>query len=421
MAKLANLVNKALDNQFVKKLESYVHLDLKYFVKNFSYLTFTRVVGMGLGLLVTIAFARLLSKEIYGQYNYIIAIIGILAIFSLPGMGTAITQAVARGYDGTLITGIKERFKWSILGSVAVLGVGTYYFLDGSILLGKCFMISSLFFPFFENFRVYHAFLTGKKAFGKIAKYQIMIETLSILATFLAIYFTRNLILILIAFLGSNALLRGYFFRLTSKNMENQSNDPEAISFGRHMTVQGIPGMITAHGDKIIIGLLLSFPELAIYSIAIGFQRLIRSLMSPIAGLSFPKLAQMGETEAYSAVKKWFPYLMLVTVIACGIAITVCPYIIPFLYSQKYTASIFYAQILLAALIFGIPSAIFGKALFPAQRKIKELYLMRLRPLVEIALLIPLTLTFGILGVVLAKLLASLFGMVYNWRLAKWI
>ena len=82
----------------------------------------------------------------------------------------------------------------------------------------------------------------------------------------------------------------------------------------------------------------------------------------------------MGEAEAYSAVKKRYAYLILVTVIACGIAIALCPYIIPFLYSQKYVDSVFYAQLLFVALIFGIPTTILSKALFPAQRKMKELW-----------------------------------------------
>jgi len=409
-------------DKFLDKLGSYLHLDLKYYVKNSSYLITARVVSTILGLLLSISFARFLPKEIYGQYGYIMSIIGILAIFTLPGMSTAITQAVARGHDRVLIEGTKERFKWSILGSIAVLGVGIYYFLNGSILLGKCLMISSLFFPFYQNFQTYNAFFSAKKQFGKVAKYQIIIRAISVPVTALVIYLSRDLMLILVANLFTLSLLRGYFFRSASKSMENESNDKEAIPFGKHLTVQNIPGMITAWGDKIIIGTLLGFPELAIYSIAKAFSTLVRTSMAPIAELTFPKLSEMNEKEAYSAVKKRYLHLMLLTVAVCGVAIALCPYIIPLLYSVKYIDSVFYAQLLLVALVLGIPMSIFNKALFPSQREIGKLYKFRIfHPTIMIILFIILTPIYGLLGAVLARLIANLFGVIYSMRLAKWI
>jgi O-antigen/teichoic acid export membrane protein len=350
------------------------------------------------------------------------SILGILTIFTLPGMNTAITQAVAKGHDKVLIKGTKEKFKWSFFGSIAILGVGVYYFLTGSILLGKCLMISSLFFPFLRNFQTYSAFLSGKKQFEKVAEYQVIVQIISTLITILVIYFSRNLMLILIANLFSFSLLRCYFFKLTLKSMTNQSNDKETISFGKHLTVQNILGMITAWGDKIIIGTLLSFPELAVYSIAKSFSTFVRSLMAPIVGLSLPKLSKMEEKEAYLAVKKKFLHLVLLTVVVCGSAIAICPYILTFLYSQKYVDSVLYAQLLLVALILGIPISIFNKALFPSQREIGKLYKIRIfHPAIMIMLFIILTPIYGLLGAVLARLIANLFGVIYSMRLAKWI
>jgi len=236
-ARFEKLVDKALDSKVIKKLGYFVGLDLKYFVMGFSYLTFAQIIGLVLSLLFSVVLARLVSKEIFGQYNYIFSLIGIASVFTMPGMSMAITQAVANGHDRVLITATKEMFKWSIFGSTVLIGAGIYYFLSGSILLGKCVMISSLFFPFFVNFEVYKSFLTGKKSFGKLAKYQVMIQILSVLTTLLVVYFTRNLIPIIIAILASNSLLRGYFFRATLKKIEGQSYEPGAIPFGRHMTV----------------------------------------------------------------------------------------------------------------------------------------------------------------------------------------
>lgn len=406
----------------IDKLGNYVHLDLRYYIRNISFLTFAQVVTVGCGVLSSVAFARLMPKEVYGQYNYILAIIGALAIFSLPGMNTAIAQAVARGHDRVLVEGTKERFKWSVLGSIALFGVGIYYFLNDSTLLGKSFMISSLVFPFFENFQTYGAFLSGKKQFGKAAKYEAIAKVISTSVTVLVIYFSRNLLLILAAYLVSFSLVRAYFFKLTAGNMKNESNDEGAIPFGKKMTGVNALGVISGQGDMIIVGALLGFSELAIYAIARGFQGITRALMGYIAGLSMPKLAVMKEKQAYAAVKKRYGYLVLVTAIVAGISITLSPYLIPFVYSQQYAESVLYAQILLASSIFGTPTLIFLKALFPAQRKVKEILQLEIAHIVfRTGILIVLILNFGLLGLVLTKLITALFIMVYSWWQAGWI
>lgn len=418
--KLEKFFEKILETKALKKLQRHFQLDLKYFLKNYSYLTSAQMASLAIGILMSVAFARLLPKETYGQYNYILSVIGILAIFALPGMGTAISRAAARGHDGTLVRGVKEKFKWSILGSVGLIGVGGYYFLSGSILLGRCFVIASLLFPVFENFQAYNAFLSGKKSFGRRAKYQITVQIFSVLATFLALYFTRNLLIIITVSLASTSLLRGYFLRMTLKNMENQSDEPGAVSFGRHMTLVGIPGTITSYADQIIIGAFLSFPELATYTIAKGFMNRIKALLDPIPTLTFPKLAEIGEREAFAEVKKRFLKLVLLVAVVCGIAAAICPYLITFLYSQRYADSGFYAQLLLAALFFGMPVAVINKALLSSQRKIKEIYKLEVfHMVVEMVFLMPLIFKFGLLGVVLAKVASNLLVMLYSWRLAR--
>ncbi len=408
-------IDKILD-----KIGNYVNLDLKYYVKNTFYLISSNAVSTILGLLLSISFARFLSKEVYGQYGYIMSILGIFAIFTLPGMSSAIGQAVARGHDRVLIEATKEKFKWSILGTIAVLGVGIYYFLNGSLLLGKCFMMSSLFFPFYQNFQTYNAFFSAKMQFDKVAKYPVIIQAISVPVTALVIYFSQNLMLILVTHLTSFSLLSGYFFRLASKNMENESNDKEAISFGKHMTVTLIPNIFRDHYDKLFIGMFLGFSDLAVYSIAFGFSSIITPLRSIVPTLIFPKLSQMHKQDAYSEVKKRLPLIMIGFAILAGVLILLCPYIIPLVYSQKYADSIFYAQILLISFVFAAPVVTFTKALFPSQKEIKKMYKFRTaNAFTEIVLLTSFTLTLGLLGAVIAKLLTRLLALLYVWWLAK--
>ena len=411
-----------MSSKFIDRIGKYFQLDLYYYIKNLFYL----VAGQGaadlLGFVLSIAFAWLVAKEVYGQWNFILSIVGIFAILTLPGINTAIVQSVSSGHDRVLVKGAKQKFKWSILGTIATLGVGIYYFLSGDALLGKSLIIASLFFPFYHSLQIYASFFSGKKRFDKVAGYRFIIHAVSILATIAVIYLTRNLILILGTYLLSFSLLRGFFLRLAYQSMENQKDDPRAITFGKHVTVTMIPTQIRQHCDKIVIALFLSFPQLAIYAIARGFADVIFSLSSHIATLTFPKLSQMDEPTAYSEVKKRWPLVVIGFGVICGILIGLCPYIIPLFYSQKYVDSVFYVQLLLVSVIIAAPVPMINKALFPSQRRIKDLYKLRVcSSIIEIVLLIILTLKFGLLGAVIAILLGRAFTTIYSLYLARFI
>jgi len=410
--------------RYFSRLEKYLQLDLDYYIKNSFYLILARGTVMAVGLLLSIVFARLVGQEVYGQWNYLLSIIGICAVFSMPGMNTAITQSVATGQERILFTATKSRFKWSLLGSLVIIGVGIYYTLTGEVELGKGFIAASLLFPFFQNFESYAAFLSGKKQFDTLAKYRIITQLAVLAVTVPVIYSSQNLMFIVVAYLLSFSILRGYFFKKTSGHItgQEQEHDPEAIPFGKHITVAQIPSIIRQHYDKLIIALFLSFPELAIYSIALAFSSLLQPFSSIIAALVLPKLSQMDAKTAYAEVRKRWYFIVIGFGAICGVLIALCPYLIPFLYSTEYTESVFYAQLLLVSSIIAAPTSIINKALLPSQRKIKDLYKLRIYgALVEIVLLTVLTLKFGLLGAVIALLMGRAFSMVYSLILARFI
>jgi len=404
----------------INRFGNYLGLDLKYYIKNSAYLLAEYVVTTAFGALLSIALARVLTLRVYGEYNFLMSILGILAIFTLPAMNSSMVQAISRGYDGVLSTGTKERLKWSTIGTVTILGLGVYYYLSGSVLLGVCLMCSSIIFPFYNSFVSYRTLFTAKRRFNEAAKYGAITHLIAIPITILVTYLTGNLVLIIIAYFASFSLLRGYLYRVASRNMQNKDIDKEAIPFGRHLTVTEIPGIIAEHYDKLIIALFLSFPEVAVYSVALVFSNLLNPLRSVIPSLIFPKLSQMDRDTAYAEVKKRWPFVTLGFAIVCGILILLCPYVIPLLYSQKYVSSISYAQLLLISIILTAPLPIFNKALFLSQKELGKLYKVRIfHAVVEITLMTALTWTMGILGAVIAKMLTRFFLFLYELRLIR--
>ena len=217
-------------------------------------------------------------------------------------------------------------------------------------------------------------------------------------------------------------MLRGYFFRQTCRSIASRNDDAKLLSFGRHLTFTMIPGQIRQHYDKLIIAVFLSLPELAIYAIALGFSELLLSISPMIAALIYPKLSKMTEETAYSEVKKRWPLLILGIGVIGGIIILLCPYVIPIFYSQNYAGSILYAQLLLISVVIAAPAQIINKALLPSQKRIKDLYKLRVfGSVIEIVLLTILALKFGLLGAVIAIIAGRTVTTFYSLKLAGFL
>ncbi len=163
---IATIKLKAL--ALLKKTEKYTGTDNVYIAKGGLWLAFNQLSGLVILSALAVAWARLVPPEIYGQYKFVLSLAGLLLVFCLPGIDTSLTQAVARGFDGTILPAVKIKFRWGILAMLGGLGIAVYYWMRGNPELGICFLIAGLLSPIFNNLEIYNSYLTGKK--GLICK-----------------------------------------------------------------------------------------------------------------------------------------------------------------------------------------------------------------------------------------------------------
>ena len=108
----------------------------------------------------------------------IFSLIGILGLFALPGMQTALVRAVAKGKEGMLLLSAKTKFKWALIGVGACLAISGWYFFHRNFILGSSFLIASFLFPIPRISNLLFSFWQGKKRFDLQAKYSIIINIL---------------------------------------------------------------------------------------------------------------------------------------------------------------------------------------------------------------------------------------------------
>ena len=111
--------------------------------------------------------------------------------------------------------------------------------------------------------------------------------------------------------------------------------------------------------------------------------------------------------------------MILFYAVICGAGIALAPYVIPLLFTQKYAGSVFFAQILLVAIFLEAPGHVFAQ-LYKAQQKIRELYKIRVfASVLEIGLLTALIANFGLMGVVIARVIGKASFSAAAWWLSR--
>jgi O-antigen/teichoic acid export membrane protein len=395
--------------KLLRKSEKFFQTDMVYLAKGGFWLTLGQFFSSLSSFLLAIAFANLLPKEVYGTYKYVLSLVGMLSIFTLSGMNTSLTRAVARGFEGDLKSVLKEKIKWGSIGSLISLGIAIYYYLNGNLTLTICFVMATVFLPLMDPLGIYISFLNGRKNFKLATKYHIITQIIATILMILVLIFSKNIFLILFSYFISYTSLRFIFLKLTFKNLKpNLEKEPGTISYGKHLSLMNVIGLIASQIDKILVWHFIGPAELAIYSIAIAPPEQIKGLLKNINTLALPKFSQKTIPEIkkniYQKMKKLFLFLILIV----GIYWVSAPLIFKVFFPQ-YLESIFYSQIFsIGLLLFAFINL--SDAYLRSQKKQKELYKVNIySSVIQIFLLIIFIYFFGLWGIIFARILYRLF------------
>lgn len=392
----------------LRKIEAYTKTDMIYLTKGGFWLTLKKVIVAVVALALSIGFANLLPKTIYGEYKYVFSVFGLLSIPALMGMGKAATRAVAQGYEGTPVQAIKVKMLWGTLGSIASVVVATYYLLNDNHQLAGAFGIVAIFLPFVDTFNLFNSILTGKKLFRVSIAYELFLQVVGVSAVIATLFLTNNLLLVLSSYFVVHTVVR-LFILLTvlHRHTNNHSIDPGAIVYGKHLSAMQIAGTIAQSIDGILMWHFVGAAPLAIYAFAKAIPTQISSLLASIPTLALPKFA----TRDFASIKKTLierikkMYVFILIIIAAYIV--TAPYIYQIFFPQ-YTESIIYSQLFVLTLLF-FPKKMLATA-FSAHARKRPLYLSSTLPaLLKIILLIALVPPFGITGAILSEIGTQFF------------
>lgn len=399
--------------------ERYTKTDMVYVARGGFWISFGQAAASILSLLLVIAFANLLPKETYGMYRYILSLAGVLNIFALTGMNSAVARAVAGGDEGALSASVRYQLRWNIFMCGTFMALALYYALAGNLLLAGAFVVLGIFVPPTLAFNTYGAYLEGKKEFRLASIYSVISTFIYSAGMLAAIYFSGEVLWLIGAYATTTFAATAFFyFYVLRKFKPPKSSADETLRYGRQLTFIGFMEPIAAQVDKIILTHFWGPAQLAAYSIALAIPNRAQSFIKGWVGLGFPKFAEKTVPELNTMFYTRILQGMALGALIALAYVALAPYVFRYLLPQ-YLDALGYSQILALTLVFAMPNR-YISLLFTSQKLVKRIFVnSALLLTIQITLLVLFALFGGITGLVVAYVVNAAIGVIVgiiSWR-----
>lgn len=364
------------------------------------------------------AFTNFSDKAIYGQFSYITSIFGILSLFCLPGMNTAIIQGISKGENGIFKKGTFLKIKYGIFGTVVAIIITILFKKEPDQI--KYLILLSFIFPLVYSLDTASAYLNGVQRFKSMAILNIIAIGIPITFTGLIIFlFPQKLFLILLTYFCATALINLISIAYINKKYISKNNyNPKLLTFGKHLSIITVLGNLQSYLDKVIVGTFFSFTQLAVFSVGKLFQKFMKMLWGIFYQIELPKLSRISggsSLQAFNVTKRLVRFGIILFAGLGIVIILLIPFIIKVFFTKDYSESCFYAQLFVVASIIGIPGGIYELLMRSSDDMTKQIYIFRVSfSVLELILLCLFPIFFGLLGVIYAQICARIFSSTFS-------
>ncbi len=392
---------------FLRFTERYTKTDMVYLAESGFWINLGTALVSLLSIVLYIVFARTLSPQVYGTYQYLLSGAALIGALTLTGMNYAVTRAVARGFEGTFRTSIRMQLRWGGIALLVSLLVAAYYAMSGDIVLALGFVLIAVFVPLTNALNTYTAYLAGKKDFRRLFLYTLFFNVpfyagLMLCAIFvpgaLALIATSFVIQTIAFYLAYRGTLRAH--------TPNDLIDEESLPYGKHLTVMNIPTTAALLVDSLLIFQILGASSLAVYAFAIVIPDRLVGFFKFLPTSLLPVLSGKTSEEARSAVSfTQVVWLVICIALIGGVYSLTAPFIFEVLF-PTYAGAVPFSQLYALSMI-SVLGSVFGTALI-AGRQIRSLYIFNtVIPVLQIVLLSLGVIFFGLWGAVWARIISA--------------
>lgn len=339
---------------------------LQKYLRSSLWMVGGRLIQMLCGVGLMVAFARLLSKDAFGQYQFVFSIFSLYTFLSMPGTATATLKAVSRGKEGTYLSGTVFSLKWAIVGSIGlVIGAAYYKFTSNGLLFRSLLLLAPL-FPAYSSLRMWRMFFEGREKFELRSAIEVIVVVLRTVCVFVAILYNSPIELIILIYVGTESILNIGIFLIIRSQFELKEVEKRWKNSAYKLSIVTLLSSIYDHLDKILIGIFLGPASVAVYTIAASLAAQLRHLLYTGISTTFPSILSR-ESRAIDA--RHIIALGGLSMIGLIPIYFILPYVITNLYSDAYVESIRIARYYLLTIPIYISVAIYSKEVVRANNE----------------------------------------------------
>lgn len=329
-----------------------------------------KLFSMALVLLTTLILARHMGPEVFGQLNYLLAIVTLLTPFAAMGLNAIVTRELVlspQENDKILGSALGVRLFFATLASLIVL------LLSGSFIVADLRFVFSLLLVanIFTAFLVFDYWLQAHVANKYAVKARLSVLALLTLIRLVAVYYdaalsffvilaAAELILTALAFLlvyalKGEGLAKLSFCYVTAKALLSQS---------WWLMLSGLAAIVYLKIDQVMLGQMSTDEQVGIYSVASRLSEVWYFFPVALVSSFFPKLLQAKKTSEITYRQNLQKLCDVLFIIALVIALTVlliAEPIVILLFGDAYQASAIVLSIHIWAGIFIFMRALLSK------------------------------------------------------------
>ncbi|MCC5974544.1 MAG: oligosaccharide flippase family protein [Rubellimicrobium sp.] len=360
---------------------------------------------LALGFLMVLV--RAFDKEAVGQFQFVIAAVGLAGIFTLAGLGQAVIQSVARGHPGTFRTTLKWRLAGSLAGSVALAAYALLLSVDDP--MRPALIAAALLFPLAHGLAGWTDVQAGEGKFKLNAIWQGLAYLLSYGGMMLALWLGTPGILWLIVIMKSAlavvnlAAVRTILGRIP----RDAAAEPGALRYGLQMSLWGVANTLGNHVDKVLIFTFLSPAALAVFVIAERIPEIMKKYIQSLRVILIPGFSRRKAYTPELQRKIWLVSVAL-SVGILFVIFGIVPWLLPLAFTEGYGEAVLYCQLLCGTLILGQVAqtqVTFIVSRFDGSAMRNVILISNLVRIVASLILVPI---FGILGAIASTALYRL-------------
>ena len=400
--------------------EHYTKMDMVYLARGSFWSIAGQVSASLIALTLSVAMAHYVPKDIYGQYKYVLAIISVLGAFSLNGIGGAVLQSAARGFDGALADGFKANMRWSFAIFIGSFALGGYYLIAGNFILGLGILVGGSVTPFLGSFNLYSPFLSGKKEFALQAWYaDFVTNIIPAVALIITAYVAPRPLPLIAVYFSTNLAATAFAYWRTARKLHKAAaeHDPEMLHYGKHLSLIGILGGFAGNIDQLILFHFASATDLAIYNFATGIPDQMKGPLKTLDAMTQARFANREEADIHSSIRNKIFWMSVGSVVVVVGYLLIAPYLYLLLF-PAYAVAIPYSQIYALSLFAMIASP--AASYLSAKKKVREQYIASISiSIFQIIVMSLGVMYWGLLGLIVARVITRFFNRSLNFLLYK--